>query len=59
MRHFGGIIDEVQVFNRALSDDEIAVIYNATQPDAQSAVTVRASYKNSQRSAIVVVAKGN
>ena len=27
--HFGGIIDEVEIFNRALSADEIRAIYNA------------------------------
>ena len=31
--HFNGIIDEVQVFNRGLSETEIREIFDATKPD--------------------------
>ena len=57
--HFGGIIDEVQVFNRGLSDAEIMGVYEATKPNAQLTVTVRATYKNDQQAAVVTVAVGN
>ena len=57
--HFGGVIDEVQVYNRALSDDEITALYDATKPNAELAVTARASYKSNQRLVVVTVAVGN
>ena len=42
---FGGVVDEVQVFNRALSDLEIKDIYYAGKPEGNYEVTVTASAK--------------
>ncbi|GEM_PF-728999 len=40
---FNGIIDEVRVYNRALSVAEIAYLYNRTAPDVLRGVTKRAN----------------
>ena len=52
---FGGIIDEVQVYNRALSDSEVQRIFDADDPDAVHQVTVRATFKAGERTASVNV----
>ena len=30
--HFNGLIDEVRIYNRALSQDDITMLYNFTGP---------------------------
>lgn len=53
--HFAGIIDEVKVFDRALSDAEIRDAFDLAGPEGTFEVTVRASYRNSQQSTSVTV----
>ena len=53
--HFAGVIDEVQVFDRALSDTEIRDAFDLAGPDGTFEVTVRASYRDSQQNTSVTV----
>ena len=52
---FGGIIDEVRIYNEALLDSEIKAVFDSENPNAQHEVTVRATYKNSVRTTTVDV----
>lgn len=52
---FGGLIDEVQIFDRAISDTELRSYYLAAGPRGSYEVTVRASGQNSERIAVVMV----
>lgn len=52
---FGGVIDEVKIFNRALSDEEIREVYEGGSSGGAYEVTVRASYKGNERLAVVTV----
>ena len=52
---FGGIIDEVQIFNRALTDTEIDGIFAAANFDVRNQITVAAKYKGEERTAAVEV----
>ena len=53
--HFEGVIDEVKVFDRALSDTEIRDAFDLAGPEGTFEVTVRASYQNSAQSTSVTV----
>ena len=53
--HFEGVIDEVQVFDRALSDTEIRDAFDLAGPDGTFEVTVRASYRDSVQSTSVML----
>ena len=52
---FGGMIDEVQIFDRALTEAEIEEIFMAANPDGRYRVTVAAKYKGVERTASVEV----
>ena len=52
---FGGLIDEVRVYNQALLESEVRAIFDSENPDAQHRVTVRATYKNRAVTATVDV----
>ena len=52
---FSGVIDEVQIFNRALSDAEIEDIIVSGKPEGRYTLTAHASYKGSERTAVVTV----
>jgi len=51
---FTGILDEVLMYNRALSDSEVRSLFDAEFPEGHK-VTVRATYKNSVRTTTVAV----
>ncbi|MCI0779676.1 MAG: LamG domain-containing protein [Chloroflexi bacterium] len=53
--HFGGTIDEVQVFNQALSDSQIKAIYETGALEGQYEVTVRAIHKKREQTGLVTV----
>ena len=50
-----GLLDEVAIYDRALTLAEIKDIYIAGSPEGQYTVTVRARYKDSERSGLVRV----
>ena len=52
--YFGGIIDEVRVYNRALLDSEVRRLFEIESPVGHQ-VTVQATFKNSVRTATVDV----
>lgn len=52
---FGGIIDEVRIYNEALLGLEIKAVFDSENPNAKHEVTVRATYKNSVRTTTVDV----
>ena len=52
---FGGVIDEVKIFNRALSDEEIREVYEGSSPAGGYEVTVRGSNKGNERTAVATV----
>ena len=51
---FGGLIDEVRVYDRALLDAEVRRLFEIESPEGHQ-VTVQATYKNSVRTATVDV----
>ncbi len=52
---FGGVIDEVKIFNRALSDEEIREVYEGSSSAGGYEVTVRGSNKGNERTAVATV----
>lgn len=49
---FGGIIDEIRIYNRALLDSEVKRLFDIESPEGHQ-VTVQATFKNSVRTATV------
>ena len=52
---FGGTIDEVRIYDKALFDSEILAIFNSENRSSKYEVTAQAKYKNSVRSVTVEV----
>ena len=54
---FGGVIDEVKIFDRALSDEEIRAAYEDGSSGGVGSyeVTVRGTYKGNERTAVATV----